>query len=333
MYALGNAWRIGKLALAGVGLVAGGGLVIYGSISALPVYAVGGGLYFLTSLLLVFDSSKVMQDIKRAVKSLEDDLETFKTENERLAKAREAFQKQNALFVQSNDTLSRRVVKLRELECDLGERNQVLLTRIKEMQTQLHELHELKTRYEQNAQTLENQVRTLGTENAALRETAALLTQQRRELEEANARMQELVRQAEDDLRELTGVKAEYEQANRRYAELLAQARTQVEERDEQIRQQAIQVEKLRELHENSKQLIRNLVDAGDLFSDFAASLGGDLTRLNTATTDINQAVVDMNTTMQRLNAQLSEAHFREADADNDGVVTAAEWNAYMTGK
>ena len=90
---------------------------------------------------------------------------------------------------------------------------------------------------------------------------------------------------------------------------------------------------KLRELHENSKLLIRNLVDAGDMFTNFSTTLSKDISTLDNVTEDITDATDSMNETIKRLNLQLTHQEFDEADVDGDGTLTRAEWEAFVQKK
>jgi chromosome segregation ATPase len=330
MYFLSSVYRIGKLIVAGIGLLAGGGVLIYGAVQALPVYAIGGGLYFVTSLLLVFDSSKVLQDIKKEINRLQGAIDTFKEENEKLAKERIEFEKNNQTFSVNNENLKQQVTSLESAEKELEEENQKLAEQVRGVKTQLDRMDELKHQYEEENKTLQFLSAEYDLENEQLKQTAEKMAATQAVLKEENIKMNIMLDGVQAQLSAMERAKRQYEEENSKYRSLLQQNEEQIEKSEAQIDGMAGQIIKLRELHENSKQLIRNLVDAGDMFTNFSSTLGEDISKLDNVTGDISGAANDLNDTIKRLNLKLAHQQFAEADADGDGTVTKEEWDAFI---
>ena len=172
MYFLSSVYRIGKLIVAGIGLVAGGGVLVYGAVTSAPIFAVGGGLYFVTSLLLVFDSSKVLQDIKKEIDRMQGAITTFQQENEKLAVQRIEFEKNNQAFSINNEQLKAQVEKLTNAESKLEDENQKLADQVLRVKTQLDFMDILKKQYEKENGKLQKLSRNYGLENEELKRTA-----------------------------------------------------------------------------------------------------------------------------------------------------------------
>lgn len=330
MFWLSSIYRVIKMIVAGIGLVAGGGTLIYGIVVSAPVFAVGGGLYFVTSLFLVFDSSKVLHDIKKAVDDLKTQITTFQEENEKLSATRAEFEKNNETFSASNNQLKERLAALSESERKLEHENHRLAEEVTRVQVQLEQLDRLKANYEVENSKLQKLTKQYGMENEELQQTAFAMAQIQTEIKSENDRLQELLQATEAQLKVMEAAKRHYEEENAKYQALIKQHEDQLQQSEAQLAAMKVQVEKLRELHENSKQLIRNLVDAGDMFTNFSSMLGTDVSKLDNVTEDITDAASQLNETIERLNATLTEEHFKRMDADGDGVVTTDEFQAYV---
>jgi chromosome segregation ATPase len=330
-YFLRSIYRIVKLIVAGVGIIIGGGILIYGAVQALPIYAVGGGLYFVTGLLLVFDSSKILNDIKREIDRMEESINIFAQENQKLATERENFAANNIEFVTNNKELRKQLTTLAGAERTLEEENHKLQQQVRIANAQLKKLDELKRSYEEQQTRLQTLLKQYGMENEELRGTAESMAAAHHELKEQNATLDSLLQGVHEQLRRMEQAKREYEEQNTEYRALLAEHKAKLSESEEQIASMTTQIEKLRELHENSKQLIRNLVDAGDMFQQFSTTIGTDVHKLDGITGDISEATTDLNTTIARLNQQLTEREFANMDADGDGNITQQEFNEYIT--
>lgn len=333
MYFLSSIYRVGKLIIASVGLIAGGGVLIYGAVTSAPIFAVGGGLYFVTSLLLVFDSSKVLQDIKKEIDRMQGAIDTFQAENEKLAAERVEFEKNNQTFAENNTQLKERVANLDRAERNLEEENRKLAEQVHAVNAQLERMDQLKTQYEEENKNLERLTANYGLENEELKHTAEKLAATQHHLREENTKLEVMLSGVKEQLTAMERAKRHYEEQNHNYKKLLEQNEEQLEESRAQIDGMANQIVKLRELHENSKQLIRNLVDAGDMFTSFSTTLGEDISKLDNVTGDISGAAQDLNATIQRLNMQLEHKEFEEADVDGDGTITKDEWGTFVEKK
>jgi len=333
MYFLSSAYRIGKLIIAGIGLLAGGGVLIYGAVTSAPVFAVGGGLYFVTSLLLVFDSSKVLEDIKKEIDRMQGAINTFQEENEKLAAQRIEFEKNNQTFSINNEQLKEQVENLTSAETKLEDENRKLAGQVLRVKGQLDLMDILKKQYEEENEKLQKLSANYGLENDELKQTAEKMALTQDELKEENNKLNIMLDGVQTQLAAMEKAKWSYEEQNTKYRALLKQNEEQLEESKAQIDGMAGQIFKLRELHKNSKRLIRNLVDAGDMFTNFSNTLGEDISTLDGVTGDITDATDAMNETIKRLNIQLTHQEFDQADLDGDGTLTRAEWEAFVEKK
>jgi chromosome segregation ATPase len=194
-------------------------------------------------------------------------------------------------------------------------------------------MDELKRQYEEENKTLQSLSAKYDLENEELKQTAGKMAATQVELKEENIKMNSMLDGVQAQLSAMERAKRQYEEENSKYRSLLQQNEEQIEKSKAQIDGMAGQISKLRELHENSKKLIRNLVDAGDIFTNFSSTLGEDLSQLDNVTGDISGAANDLNDTIKRLNLKLTTQQFAEADADGDGTVTQKEWNAFVEKK
>jgi chromosome segregation ATPase len=194
----------------------------------------------------------------------------------------------------------------------------------------LTKLAELKNKYEEQNKNLQSllqktssevsqfkdQNKVYATENAELRNAVKDINETRKSIQRENEALKALVETAQYQVMDLDKTKGELEMQNKELQQIVKDNEEQVDELEEQVT-------KLYKLHENSKQLIMNLVSAGDIFQQFQDSIGEDVEQLD-------QGVNSLNTVIERLNGELTKKEFNDLDKDGDGVVTKDEYDKYF---
>ena len=326
---LSNFFKWIKMSVAGIGGVTGTYILINGIITGGATLIAGGVIYILLSSFAMFDSTKILQDIKKQIDILEDNIEHFKDENDRL---------------------SRNVTELEETKNGFMRENKKLSDMLKKGKQQLDELEKTKNDYIEQNELLKSQIGNLGGENAKFieeNENLKISLDKLNELKEnislQNQQLQITLKESQKQLAELEKAKEEYIQENKKYQGLIKESEQQlsefkdenaelksiIDEQEAQLNELKEQIEKLKGLYRDTKELLAKLMTAGDMFSSFSESIGSNVDRLGETNEDLDQT----SQVIKNLVDVLKDQEFDKLDLDGDGVITAEEFNKVLGGK
>lgn len=340
MFFLTNAWRYLRMGTSAVGMLAGIGVIAFGAISALPsstaagvFFIVAGGLEIVLGLFNFYDSSKVWAEMKqkfdelsKMLEKFSGDLETFKQENENLRSEREKFAEQN-------ETLSSNVQNLTTTEKSFESENEKLKIIVEENKNQLlsvtqhsQELEEQLRQLKEQKDEYAKQNKEFSLQNTDLRGVVEKIKDTQRQLQLENATYRDIQTRLENQVRVLDGLKEDYKHQNEEMQLLIAEQLNNLNDAQSQIDTLKTQLDRFVGLYENMKALVKNLVAAGDMYKDFANTIGDDVSKLDVTATNVEGAVSDLMNIVNRLNTKMTEEDFKELDVDGDGTITKEEW-------
>jgi chromosome segregation ATPase len=98
------------------------------------------------------------------------------------------------------------------------------------------------------------------------------------------------------------------------------------EQNTEELEHLKTQVSKLKELYNNTKVLMRNLATAGDMFTEFSATIGSAREDLDDTREGYDKTLDKMNMLLDRM----KNSTFKDIDIDGDGIVSKDEYNDYI---
>jgi chromosome segregation ATPase len=325
MHFLSNAYRRIKLTIASASGLAGLGALIAGIAiggTGGTVLIIGGSLWVATSGFSIFDSVAAYSAIKRDVDRLEKNVDTFSQENLKL----------------EGNIRGIEIAKDRYVE-----ENRKLTISVKRSQDQVKRLSDLKIEYEQaNADyqglldeektqitQLENQNLVYVSENQNLSNSLNQMKGIQDRFKEENEKFKHTLEMNDTQISALESAKDEYVLENGKLQETN-------EKNEEQLDLLKNQVIKLRELYSNSRELLKNLSDAGDMFSHFGNTLGTTVVDLGDTAQDLDQTQEDYENTlgqMKNLIDRLKTSTYGDLDKDGDGLVTKEEFDEFVSGR
>lgn len=322
MYFFSKIYQWFKLSAGGVGGVYGvvqlAKGIMLGSGTGGILLIIGGALYVILSAFVMFDGSKVLQDIKKQVRLLEDKIKDFQTENDRLKVNVDELEQTKKDFIKENNKLSKLLKKgsdqIDKLEIT---KNSYML-----------ENNKLKKLIEDS----QHQLDTLCEENAEFKSSLDALSDARLQFVEENTKLKDLLMKAQCHIETLSKLKNDYEARAKEYEELLVEHQKQlteqqstnfelsktIEDQKEQLEIMKSQINKLKELYDDTKKLLAKLVTAGDMFSQFEESVQ-----------NLGNTEHDLNNTsyvIRNLIDVLSNKNFESLDTNADGVIDQDEW-------
>lgn len=293
-----------------------GGVIVAGVVGGGTVvgwiFVAAGIVTFFPAVFSLFDASKILNDIKR--------------EFERFRKNLDTFEKENDLFKTENENLRGNVTALENAKNQFIEENKRLITSLGQIQDQLKQLNDLKLRYEKEVETLKNLMQESAIENGKLKEAVTNLQVLREELVARNKTLDTTVQNLTAQMTALEAVKVKYEEENEKFKienGHLAEIKEGLE----------LQILKLHGLYQNSRDLIKNLIAAGDVFKEFQNSIGTDVGKLNSdiakldgTNANLMETAQIMSSLAERLNMKFTSDQFQNLDQNNDGVITEDEF-------
>lgn len=315
MFFLTDIYRYIKLTAAGLGLGSGMGAIVYGAIikgTGGTALIVLGSLAAANSLFNFFDSSKVFADLKKGVEDLKHEVSDFKQENielkgniSNLNQAKEKFIEENLKYADMLEENELQLEQLNKVKEDVAKANK-----------------DLQAVVEQEKKTSEIYIH----ENDRLRTSLNALEEAQQKYQTQNQKYQEMLEKTKKQLEELETAKKKYMEENQKLQE-------NNEQNEEQINKLTGQVDKLHKLYNNSRELLKNLAEAGDLFQDFSQTIGQNVVRIEGTADDLSETQEKLAETLkafETLNSKISASKFKDIDKDGDGRISKEEWQQHI---
>jgi len=338
MFFLTPLWRSIKIGVT-IGLIASGVGTGAGGIYVITTAGgkILGGLLLASGIIQTIgaaflggSNSKELQIFKQKIEELEQmlkdlgiQIDDFRGENEKLRTERLEFTKER-------HHLEENVNYLAETEQKIEHENDKLKLLADENKKQLMQLTKTNEDYKVKLQKVVELADKTELENDKLLNNVQDLALVKQQLEYENATYQETTIRMTQQMDKLTELKSEFEYRNTELQTLFAQEKENRKEGEQQISNLKEQLEKFIGLYGNMKDLVKNLVSAGDLYQDFADTIGIEVGELENATGDVNTAVDRMNNMLNRLNQEMTDGDFGEIDTDGDGTISQTEWNKHF---
>jgi len=267
-----------------------------------------GGIWLLNSIFNFADSTGVVQKIKHEVDRLEQS---------------------NKKYEQENIKLEGNVTELTELKNKFTEENQQLINSIKQSTEQIDKLEALKAKYLQQNELYKKLIDKEEKQIDELQASVLGLNSIKNEINAENENLKVMLATNESLIASLQETKDSYANEN----EKLQESNKQNAEQIEQLKQQNI---KLRELFNESKELLLHLAKVGDLFDQFSATLDHSVVDLNQTSVGLANTHDEYEKTLTVLKAltdKLKNKTFDDFDADGDGIITKDEFNSGIDSK
>lgn len=302
-----------------------------------------GATCLIPSIVMLRDAASILEKIKQEAKRLEE-------QNQVLAK-------NNVEYQGENEKLKRTTTDLQKTKDEYVTQNKQYLELLQENKARLEHLDQIKTQIENENEKLKGSVEEIGsqtkvyvTENEELKGSVEKINALREQFKRENSELQLSLGLAQEKLAGLEMVKDKYTMENNRLHEMVSTNSEQVQllasenktlqetvaKNEAQVVQLTSQVTRLKELHRESMQLLTNLKEAGDLFSDFGKTIGADVTDLTHVDTNLQGVAQELKDSveaqieeMRKLNAGLTvklvEDLKTRLDTNHDGVISAEE--------
>lgn len=307
MYLLRRLYRGLRYAIAGVGIVAGGGVLAYATLSLSPIFMAGGGLYFVTSVLLIIDTAKVIHDVELEFNLLQNDHSVLISTQRELSQLRV----ESASSCKLNQALCNQIATLVESEYKLERENTTLAVQINTIKRQITQMEGTRKRYEMEIQRV--RLQSVGNNHdSKLVESAKAAASTYAVLKRENAELQSALTTAKAQILFIDTIKAEHEAETLKYRDLLvvnSYRGSKIVELTAALDKQNIALCNLRN---RTKGLVCTLLEAGEVFNTFTsttedrAALQRVLQPSDLTNTEIENASDELSSLVDRLNQHLS---------------------------
>lgn len=192
MYFVSRIYQSLKIVVATFGLTGSVIAIVYGSLmSGGAVFIVGGSLCLVNSLFNFGESGKVINDIKKQISKLKDNLTVFSKENFKLKENVEEFSKLRDEFVK---------------------RNIILQQTLEETVNQISQLDKVQSELRVNLNDQKLQINFLKDENNELNKSLD-------KFQEENEKLQHMIQSANQQLLHIEHLKTQYETENQKLSE------------------------------------------------------------------------------------------------------------------
>lgn len=317
-YYLSKSYRRIKLTFATVGGLAAVGAIIYGFVSTGGlIYIIGGSVWLVQTGFNFFDSSAAVIDIKKQVSELENNVEEFAKEN---------------------DNLRTSVVEISKTKEDFVNENKKLCGLLKQSEEQLDKLDNIKAEYAQenekykellkeekdNIRNIRGQNVVYAHENKELQDSLEKMKGLQEKFTIENDKLNSIIEDSEGHMHDLEVAKENYIVEN----EKLQKSNDTNKQQIENLR---VQVGKLKELYTNSIELVANLRNAGDLFTDFNNSLSQNVVEIKDAANNLDETQENFDEhlgVLKNLVTKLKTSAFGDFDENKDGIITKEEFES-----
>lgn len=306
---LSNFYRNSKIFVAGVGAIFAIVVIVVGVLATkggLGVALIVGGATWLTSSgFILFDSIAVHSIIKKDVEKLKKGIAKFEKQNIKLQDNVDQLSKTKNEFIFENVKLAKSVTQ---------------------SQDQIKTLSDLKVTYEDNIKkyqkSLENEKITVD----KLKEQIVGLDKIKQVFYVENNKLKDLIESNQEHIEALEDAKKHYIAENEKLQALNI-------ENEKNVKELQNQVLKLKTLYDNTKELLKKLAEAGDMFSEFGETMATSTDKLQDTTNDLGQTQDEYDATlaeMKNLLERLKDKKFEDLDENDDGIITEEEFkNAF----
>ena len=252
MFFFSNLWRYSKLGITGTGAILAlamliGGIVIGTSVKGV-IIIIGGSIFLVQSAILFFDNSKIQAQMKKHIDELEDNIDEFESQNMLYKANVQKFIYENRKLATSLNKSHIQLEKLSKIKDEYQEANDTYKNLLEENKTNLEEQSE--------------QVQLFQSENQELKVALENMESIQSKFSQEIAEYCKLMESNEIQIGELEAAKNDYLEENEKL-------RKTNQDNQEQLHILQIQVDKLKQLYSNSLELLDNLRQAGDLFTNF----------------------------------------------------------------
>ena len=343
MYFLSNLFQGIKKTLCALGLLSSSGIIIYGAVTVaggtvLGWVAIGCGIAcFIPSCFGVFESTKLLNDIKKEVENFKQQIKIFGDENEK--------------FKLENETFKQNVESLEKTKQDIMQENTKLAVLADRQEQQAKNFDDLRQQYEvqvdkfkEQADTIDAQNKELLVENSALKETVRNIENLKEQLKTQNTSYQQSLERMKAHVDTIEQLKDQYLEQNDKFKSNIEDQKQQIlqltalsQDQQNQLLQLKHALDKseeqaaaLKTLVIQLRELYRNLALAGDAFKSFQETIGEDVSKLDTSAHNIESQVENMTNLMLKLNTKLLTSDFLRMDKNHDGRVTKDEFVEFM---
>lgn len=303
---LSNVYRTIKIGVSGLTGVLG----IAGIVSGACFISGTGGIVLITggSICLaaggfgLFDSISAHSAIMKDVKKLEENVNRFHDEN----------------ILLSNNVTSLETTKLEYVN-----QNKKLADSLKTSEQQIKKLSDLKVQYDEANNKYTQLLNNEKLEIAKLKNTIEELASLQIKIKKENEILKNCLIESEKQINELEAIKNTYIEENNKLQHTN-------QENEKQLETLKIQVNKLKELYNNSKELLKNLALAGDLFTQFNNTISSNVVEIQDTAETLGKTQDEFDSTlneMKNLVERLKNTTFTDFDKNNDGIISKEEFD------
>ena len=93
------------------------------------------------------------------------------------------------------------------------------------------------------------------------------------------------------------------------------------------------EAEKLKKLYDNTRELLKNMTEAGDLFNQYSETIGTNASNILDAADGLDETQGNLDETLYVLDAlvnKIKDNTFDDIDKDNDGIITQDEFDDFI---
>lgn len=320
MFYLSTVYQGIKTAVAAVGAAGSVTAIIYGVVigasSSGMIYIIGGSIWLAETCFIVFDSSAVTIEIRKQVDRLNTSIDDFEKENVELKFSISELNSVKTEFVNENRKLATIVSKSEKYINRLGKLNKKFEEESVKYQNLLkEEVRQLNVLSKQNVVYVQ--------ENEKLISGLEGIKKIKDELIKENGIYQDQLEESSEQLKILEKLKDDYITENDKL-------KTVNEIGEEQLITLTNQVNKLRELYNNSRELLINLATAGDIFTSFNDTLNNTVVDISNTVDDLDETQEQFDETLVTLRTlinKLKGSVFEDFDKNGDGSITKVEFD------
>lgn len=288
-----------KLAFSGLG-VAGStatiivGIVVTKGLIAIPIIA-GGISWLCVSSISLVETMSTYSIIKKDIDRLRNNIETFENEN---------FELKANITSMNGD-----IKKLMAARVAFVEENKKLVESLKKSEKQILTMNDI---INQNKILLEEEKTTVESLNASI----LYLKEVKQNFNAENNKLKEINENNLEIINSLTNIKEEYIRENNELKKINVENSAQLEYLENQV-------DKLKQLYTNTKELMKNIVNASSTFNDISEDINNSAQNLDNTNENYNKTLNQMQNLLERL----KDKTFDDFDKNNDGVITEEEFD------
>ena len=294
-----------KLGLSGLGAVGStttiivGIVVTHGTI-AVPIVIAGIAWLCISGISLI-ETLSTYSILKKDIDRLRKNIKEFEEEN---------FELKSNLARMRGD-----IQKLGETRREFVIENKKLVTSVEKSKEQLSKLSELNQNYNKMVQKSKNMLEDEKLSVQKLENEIKGFINLKDSFYKENFKLKEMNKNSEKLIIKLEKLKDNYISENKELKSLN-------EKNGKQLVFLETQVSKLKELYSNTKKLMKNIVNASNTFNDISIDIDRSAENLGNTNEDYNKTLEQMKNLLERL----KDKTFNNFDKNNDGVISAEEF-------